>query len=402
TIYKSKSLISSGNDGTGQTIAIVGETDINVSDVRVFRQLFGLPANFTSTNVILNGPDPGITSTDEETEADLDVQWSGAVAPGATIKFVVSASTPASAGIDLSALYIVEHNIAAVMSESYGACENVLGSAGNAFYSTLWQQASAQGITVILSAGDGGCAGCDDFNTAQVATRGLAVSGFASTPFNVAVGGTDFNQVGREATFWNTATTPITTLPIPASATSYIPEVPWNDSCAQSGLNGCQSGNLLDIVAGSGGVSSIYAKPSWQAGKGVPNDNHRDLPDVSLFASSGFNDSFYIMCERDLTGSNSCNLLNFGFSFQAVGGTSVSAPAFAGIMALVNQYQVTPQNPSPRQGNANYILYGLAQQQNTANTNCNSSASPAAGCSFNDVTAGNNAVPCAGAAPNCS
>ena len=387
-------------DGTGQGIAIVGQSNINPQDILDFRNMFGLPPNFPASNVILNGPDPGINS--DESEADVDIEWSGAVAPGAKIHFVTSASTETTSGVHLSALYIVDHNLDLVMSESFGGCEQGLGVALNNFYNSLWEQASAQGITVILSAGDGGSAGCDDFNTAQVATRGLAVSGFASTPFNVAVGGTDFNQVGREATFWNTTTTPITTLPIPASAKSYIPEVPWNDSCAQSGLNGCQSGNLLDIVAGSGGVSSIYAKPSWQAGKGVPNDNHRDLPDVSLFALSGFNDSFYIMCERDLTGSNSCNLLNFGFSFQAVGGTSVSAPAFAGIMALVNQYQVTPQNPSPRQGNANYVLYGLAQQQNTANLNCNSSAAPAAGCSFNDVTTGNNDVPCAGATPNCS
>lgn len=402
TIYNTAPLLSASSkiDGHGQGIAIVGQSNINVQDVIDFRTMFGLPQNFSAANVILNGPDPGINS--EESESDLDVEWSGAVAPGARIDFVTSAATETTSGIHLSALYVVDHNLDAVMSESYGGCEQGLGAALNNFYNSLWEQAAAQGITVILSAGDGGSAGCDDFNTAQVATHGLAVSGFASTPFNVAVGGTDFNQVGREATFWNTATTPIVTLPVPASAKSYIPEVPWNDSCAQSGLYSCQSGTLLDIVAGSGGASSIYAKPSWQAGKGVPNDNRRDLPDLSLFASNGFNDSFYIMCQRDITASSSCDLVNFGFTFQAAGGTSVAAPAFAGIMALVNQYQVTAQNASPRQGNANYVLYALALQQNTANLNCNSAASPAAGCSFNDVTTGNNAVPCAGATPNCS
>ena len=172
TIYNSKSLISSGNDGTGQTIAIVGETNINLADVQAFRQMFGLPANFTSANIILNGEDPGITSVGEEGEADLDVEWSGAVAPGATVYFVVSASTPASAGIDLSALYIIEHNLAGVMSESYGNCEAYLGSGGNAFYNELWEQAAAQGITVMVSAGDGGSAGCDDFNTATRQHRG--------------------------------------------------------------------------------------------------------------------------------------------------------------------------------------------------------------------------------------
>jgi hypothetical protein len=363
--------------------------------------MFGLPHNFSASNIILNVTDTGINSL--ESDADLDVEWSGAVAPGARIDFVTSAETETTSGIHLSALYIVDHNLDPVMSESFGGCEQGLGVALNNFYNSLWEQAAAQGITVILSAGDGGSAGCDDFNTEAVASHGLAVSGFASTPFDVAVGGTDFNQVGREFTFWNTAATSITTLPVPSSAKSYIPEVPWNDSCAQNGLSGCVSSNLLDIIAGSGGVSTIYGKPSWQAGKGVPNDNRRDLPDLSLFASNGFNDSFYIMCQSDVTSPPpSCSLINFGYTFQAAGGTSAAAPAFAGIMALVNQYQLTVQNRSPRQGIANYVLYGLAQQQNSAGLNCNSATSPASGCSFNDVTTGNNDVPCTGATPNCS
>src|SRR5258706_4630780 len=251
TIYNTKPLLTAGNDGTGQTIAIVGEPDLNVQDVQQFRSIFGLPANFDATNIVVNGADPGITSVDEETEADLDVQWSGAVAPGATIKFVASASTPASAGIDLSALYIVEHNIAAVMSVSYGACENVLGSAGNAFYSTVWEQAAAQGITVMVSAWDVGSAGCDDFNKPQPATQGLAVSGLASTPYNVSVGGTDFDQVNTWTSYWNTTNDATGT-----SAKSYIPEIPWSQNCAQIGLTGCGSSaprGSVNIVAGSGG-----------------------------------------------------------------------------------------------------------------------------------------------------
>jgi hypothetical protein len=413
TIYNSKPLITAGNDGTGQTIAIVGETNINVQDVQQFRQMFGLPANFDSTNVILNGEDPGITSTDEEGEADLDVEWSGAVAPGATVKFVVSASTPASAGIDLSALYIVEQNLAGAMSESYGQCEQSLGTAGNAFYNTLWEQAAAQGITVILSAGDGGSAGCDDFNSEPVATLGLAVSGLASTPFNISVGGTDFDEVDSWGTYWNGSNDATGT-----SAISYIPEIPWNQSCAQISLTGCGANapnGSLDIVAGSGGASSIYAKPKWQMGvAGMPNDSHRDQPDISLFASPGFNGSGYVYCQSDQTISQlpECDLNNTnGFlDFGIVGGTSASAPSFAGIMALVNQYEAA-HGGTNRQGNANYTLYALA---NKAGASCVSSKTESTACVFNDVTKGNsilptgaagvgtNSVPCKGGTLNCS
>jgi hypothetical protein len=414
TIYNSKPLITAGNDGTGQTIAIVGETNINVADVQAFRKMFSLPANFDATNVILNGEDPGITSKGEEGEADLDTEWSGAVAPGAAEKFVVSASTTASAGIDLSALYIIEHNLAGVMSESYGQCESALGAAGNAFYNSLWEQAAAQGITVILSSGDGGSAGCDDFNTEQVATLGLAVSGLASTPFNVSVGGTDFDEVNTWATFWNS-----TNDPTGSSAKSYIPEIPWNQNCAQISLTGCGASapqGSVNIVAGSGGQSTVYPKPTWQMGvAGMPNDSHRDQPDISLFASPGFDGTGYVYCQSDQTisGAATCDIntstgiLDFGI----VGGTSASAPAFAGIMALVNQKQSTQADPAPRQGNPNYVLYALAKK---AGASCTSSTTEASGCIFNDVTKGNsflptglpgvgtNSVPCQGGSLNCS
>ena len=412
TIYHSQPLITAGNDGTGQTIAVVGETNISIADVQAFRQTFALPANFDSSNIILNGEDPGITSTGEELEADLDVQWTGAVAPGATVKFVVSASTPASAGIDLSALYIVENNLAGVLSESYGSCESALGAAGNAFYNSLWEQAAAQGITAVLSAGDGGSAGCDDFNNETVATQGLAVSGLASTPYNVALGGTDFDQVNKFSTYWSSNNNSTTGL----SALGYIPEIPWNQNCAQISLTGCGSSapqGSLNIVAGSGGPSNTYPKPKWQMGvTGMPNDNHRDLPDVALFASAGFNGSGYIVCAGTgiPSGTSQCNLSQGDSTFSVVGGTSASAPAFAGIIALVNQYQAA-HGGAPRQGNANYVLYPLAKKSGAS---CTSTATEAAGCVFNDVTKGNsvlptggvglgtNSVPCKGTSLNCS
>jgi len=410
TIYNVLPLWKAGIDGTGQTIAVVGETNIHLSDIGTFRSIFGLPAK--APNIILNGNDPGVVS--DEPEAVLDVSWSGAVARNATIDLVVSASTEASLGVDLSALYIVDNNLAPVMSESYGECESALGNAGNAFYKALWQQAAAEGITVIVAAGDSGSAGCDNFNSASAALDGLAVSGFASTPYNVAVGGTDFDQTAATApNYWTATNDPATG----ASALGYIPEVPWNQSCSAPGTGPCFStSNYLDIVAGSGGPSSCstqdssgkclsgYAKPSWQSGPGVPQDGVRDIPDVSLFASAGMNSSFYILCEADagLFGTTlPCNLADN--SFLGIGGTSASTPAFAGIMAMVNQ-KMAAQGADARQGNANYVLYSLAAKSGAS---CNSStavtgaASAGNTCVFYDITKGNNSVPCYVNTPDC-
>lgn len=397
-------------DGTGQTIAIVGETDINPQDVADFRNFFGLPAygqaGGPALNVIHSGPAPGILTDGEESESDLDVEWSGAVAKGASVDFVVAQSTETTAGIDLSALYIVDNNLAPVMSESYGRCELHIGPAGNQFFSALWEQAAAQGITVMLSSGDGSSAGCDNFDAPGPATLGLQVSGFASTPFNVAVGGTDFNDLTNAATYWN----PVNAATTQASAKSYIPETTWNDTCtnpvfgtllgfstnAEANCNNPQlvGDGFVNIVGGSGGHSSCissdgvnpssctggYAKPSWQTLPGT--DNVRDVPDVSLYAASGSpSGSFYIICEADAVSGPSCVPNNNSTQFLGIGGTSASSPAFAGIMALVNQ-QV-----QARQGNTNFVLYKLAQQHPTA---------------FHDVTTGTIEVPCQTGSLNCT
>jgi hypothetical protein len=143
-----------------------------------------------------------------------------------------------------------------------------------------------------------------------------------------------------------------------------------------------------------------YSKPSWQTGSGVPADGVRDLPDVSLFASNGFNNSFYMICEADagfFGSQETCSLTNF--TFVGVGGTSASAPTFAGMMALVNQ-KMAAQGLSPRQGNANYVLYKLAAQNGAS---CNSSTVALTGnsCIFYDITKGNNSVPCNSGTLNC-
>ncbi|HEY6386574.1 MAG TPA: Ig-like domain repeat protein [Candidatus Acidoferrum sp.] len=412
TIYNVTPLWTAGTDGTGQTIALVGDSNINLQDVTDFRTMFGLPTSnsFNTPQVIVNGPDPGLSG--DETEADLDVQWSGAVAKNAQIVLVVTQQpiTIGAAGVDLSALYIIDNNLAPVMSESFGNCE---AAANNQLENSLWEQASAQGITVMVSAGDNGSAGCDPTSTNPlVATQGLAVSGVASTPFNVAVGGTDFNSslAGYASTYWNTTNTATTE----SSAKSYIPEITWNNTCAfQGSTTACTAsvidsdankfGAGVDVVAGSGGSSAVYTgtlKPSWQTGLG---DANRDIPDVSLFAANGLNGSFYIICQQDANAaqggsSSSCDLNSPFLDFIGLGGTSASSPTFAAIIALVNQ------KTGQRQGNANYVLYPMAKKAGaTCTSNAATAASPGS-CVFYDLVAGsgNISVACQGGSPQCS
>ena len=377
-------------DGTGQTIAIINESNININFVNNFRTLFSLPAS--TPQVIIDGNDPGIDGANNpdglngaSAEAYLDVEWSGAVAPGAAIDLVIAADTSVESGLVLAAERAVYSNIAPVISISFGECETTLG-ASNSLWSGLWEQAAAQGITVMVSTGDSGSAGCDNPDTETVAQHGLAVSGFASTAFNVAVGGTDFHypNAAALATYWNSTNDSKN-----GSLISYIPEQVWNDS--QFGLN------LLinpagSISGGSGGPSTCgnptldstgttvtacapTPKPSWQVGTGVPADGARDLPDVSLFAANGINGSFYAVCAADGDCQGTSNPQISGF-----GGTSVASPAFAGIMAIVNQ----AYGP---QGQANYELYPLAAKMPTA---------------FHDIQAGTNQVPCLAGSPNCT
>ena len=422
-------------DGTGQHLAIIGVSNINLQDVSDFRSLFGLPtAGAAIPNVVIDGTDPGVINDGSETEALLDVEWSGAIAKGAQIDFVIAADTNDASGLFLAALHVIDYDSDPIMSLSFGNCELALGTSGNQFFQLIWEQAAAQGITVTVSTGDDGSAGCEDQNAPapNPATTGLQVSGFASTPFNVAVGGTDFNDAGTQTTYFNAANDPITL----ASAKGYIPESTWNQSCTNASFNvvtglttpeaNCNSTNAsaaaaVETVGASGGPSHCttpsgatpascsggYAKPLFQTLSGLtgmPADGKRDIPDVSLFASPGFNKSFYVVCEADAVPGTSCNKSG-SFEFLGVGGTSASTPSFAGIMALVNQGQVTGPDPTPRQGNANYVLYQLAKQQYAAATACNSVASPlpASACTFNDVTAGTIAMPCAkGSTTDCT
>jgi len=254
-IYDTAPLLTAGINGTGETIAIVARSDVSPTDVQTFRTIFGLPAN--TTNAIVDGADPGVDPGGDGVEAALDTEWSGAVAPDATIDVVASESTLISDGVDLSASYIVDHNLAPIMSASFGGCEADEGAleAGNEsfFVNALWQQAAAQGISVFVSTGDSGAASCDpDGPGTTGAEGGAAISGLASTPFDTAVGGTEFNELGTgetpppattEATFWSA-----TNGAGFESALGYIPEKVWNDSCSPTTFGSpCDSsGNPID------------------------------------------------------------------------------------------------------------------------------------------------------------
>lgn len=348
TIYNTKALTTQGIDGTGVSIAVLGRTNVVMGDMTTFRSAMGLPAN--PPQIILNGADPG-RQTGDEGESDLDLQWAGAVAPGATIKFVTSASTASTDGIDLSAQYAVSNNVADIVTLSYGLCEADLGTSATNFYNGLWQQAAAQGMSVFVSSGDSGAADCDA-SDATTATRGRGVNGLCTSPSATCVGGTQFDDTANPAQYW-TATNAANL----GSALSYIPEKVWNESGNVSGGSG--------LWSSGGGASTVFTQPSWQTGVGVPNNGRRNVPDVSLAAAS--HDGYLVYSSDNTTSTR---------TRYVFGGTSAAAPSFAGLMALVNQ------KAGARQGNANPRFYQLAALQANGGPGY-----------FHAVQGGNNSVP---------
>jgi len=437
-------------DGTGQSIAIAGTSNINLADVAAFRSAFGLPAKTPS--VVITNSDPGDCPGFDSNcagglvENTLDVEWSGAVAKGANIILVTSsAPTATSDPLYLSEDYIVENKTAPVMNVSYGECELVLGTAGNTLYNNLWQTAASEGIAVFVATGDAGSPACDqDFDQTDgvpyAAQFGLAVSGIASTPYNTAVGGTDFNWGTTAAPYWNS-----TNSGTGASAVGYIPEVPWNETCtnplilpelqadaayvgvagvqdAESACNfvieswsyintnyGANLSGLVDTIGSGGGASNCtvsngydpltcsggWAKPTWQAGvPGILSDSRRDIPDVSFFASDGFLGSSYLICVSG--GGSSCSYSATAEpTAQEVGGTSVASPAMAGVMAMINQKSASSQ------GNPNTLLYKLASEQTWSGCSTET-VTAASSCIFNDIDSGTNAMACANGSAYCT
>jgi len=353
TIYDIAPLYKAGIDGSGQKIVVVGRADISLSDIRAFRKRFNLTANDPQS--IMVGPDPGANVLGDVEEADLDVEWAGAIAPNATIRYVFAKS------VNTAILYAVDQNLGQVLSESFIACE-LTAQPG---FRAIAQQANAQGITWVAAAGDWGAATCDVFAPSQQASKGFTTGFPASLPEVTAIGGTRFNEgTGK---YWDTANGPNL-----GSALSYIPEIVMNESAERH-----------ELFAAGGGASALFPKPIWQTGPRVPNDNARDIPDVSMNSSADH---------------DGVEVVSLG-SLLAFGGTSVGTPIFAGITALLNQSLLpkvppppgpedvsAPAMPVPGQGNINPTLYRLAQSTTDV---------------FHDITSGDNKVPCVQGSANC-
>jgi subtilase family serine protease len=389
TIYD----LPSNLDGTGVTIAVVGQTIVNHADLAAFRTAAGLPAatssNFVTTNVPGTGTIP--TCAGDETEADLDLEWSEGVAKSATINYVVAGLGTGTTcnnrtnNVFDALQYAITKPIGQVISISYGNCEANLPS-GFPLTMRQWaQEANAQGQTISGPAGDDGAADCESA-TATSASHGLAVDIPAAIPEVTGVGGTEFSGdtdacpndacgggiAPADNPYWSGSNSPTSG----ATALKYIPEITWNDSGSSQ------------IASSGGGASTIFGKPSWQTGTGVPNDGKRDVPDIALNASA--NHDGYLICSQDYVdnfdpGATACTI---GFrdsnqNLERFGGTSAGAPTFAGIVALLNQ--ATGANGL---GNVNPMLYSLFANNGSTHV-------------FHDITSGTNKVPCTSGTANC-
>ena len=430
TIYNLNPLFTDGISGQNQTIVVIEESDLYnyPGDWNTFRSTFGLSTAFPGGSLSQVHPgsctDPGVNGADGE--AILDAAWASAAAPSAAIVLASCANTASTRGELLALENLLNADgtsTPAIVSNSYGVAEAIQGSTVNAAIDSLYQTAVTDGVSVFVASGDSAAAFADQPLVREgeevAASRGIAVNGAASSQYDVAVGGTDFGDTfaGTTSTYWSG--TNGTTY---GSALSYVPEIPWNDSCA-SGLiatyvgfpiygpeDVCNADYLLNITGGSGGPSGCatgtpsttgvvsgtcagWPKPSWQVVLGNPSDGVRDVPDVALFAADGIWNHAYVVCYSDSSyGGSSCS--GAPDTWTLFGGTSISAPIMAAIQALANQHT------GSRQGNPNPTYYSLARAEYGASgsTSCNSSKGNgvAGSCIFYDITQGDMVVPCTG------
>ena len=406
TIYNLNPLFAEGYSGQGQTIVVVEDSDVYnyPGDWNKFRSTFGLASAYPLGSFTQVHPAPGSGGTcsdpginGDDGEAAIDVEWASAAAPNAAIELASCADSTQFGGfIALQNILSNGGPLPSTVSISYGESESQLLATENLYIKGLYQLASGMSVAVFVSSGDEGAASSDA--GFSYATHGITVSGFTSTPYDVSVGGTDFGDTyaGTNSTYWSGSNG--TTY---GSALSYVPEIPWNYSCASeliagfegygqtygsSGFCNSSAGNgYLNTTAGSGGPSGCatgapsksgvvsgtcagYAKPTWQSGLfGNPSDGVRDIPDVSLFAANGVWGHYYVVCYSDgKYGGTSCS--GAPVTWAGFGGTSVSSPIMAGIQALANQYS------GSNQGLPNSTYYSLAKTEYGASgsSSCNS------------------------------
>jgi subtilase family serine protease len=437
TIYNMNPLYARGASGQGQTVVVVEDTNLySTADWYTFRKTFGLSKKFPQGSLAQIHPqpsknpfnggacdDPGVNGDDDE--AAVDVEWATAAAPSAAIVLASCADTDTNFGgfIAIQNLLTGKGRPPAIISISYGESESFLGSSFNAYINKLYQLAVFEGVSVFVSTGDAGAATSDQF--ALAAEGGINSSGFATTPYDVAVGGTDYADafLGTTSAYWSDTNSPYF-----ESALSYIPKIPWNDSCASQlitlalgytqsyGPSGsCNSAVgeefFLGVVGGSGGPSACaygnptidgvvggncrgYKKPLFQyLVYGNPADGVRDVPDVSLFAGNGVWGHYYVICYSDPTpGFFGAPCVGDPVNWSGGGGTSFAAPIMAGIQAIINQ------TSEHYQGNPDFVYYALAGLEYgfKGNSSCNSTLGNQANpnCIFYDVTLGDNDVNC--------
>ncbi len=418
TIYNVKPLIEQTGafptpiTGAGVTIAAIEQSDMLPADWLRFRQYFNL-WSYTGTLSTLHPGHCGQPGrTPDETEAALDVEWAGANAPDATVVEASCAATETTFGVMTSLRNLVETEAtnATIYTISYGGCEQQEGLPFLNMWTNLVEEGAAEGKSIVVSSGDSG-ASCD---RNVIDANGLGVNGLADSGYVTSVGGTDFADAAMNELkeYWGP---PTGAYYGHGSALSYIPEIPWDNSCASSfnaayfgqpnGLTFCNTNpsEVQNGVGGTGGKSLYFGKPSWQniGVPGVPYDGVRDQPDIALFAANGYWDHATLICMSDPEQNGTpCAYNSSGAIYQAVGGTSVSAPAFASILALITQIKQAPLgNPAPR-------LYQLAKLQfkdPVLAKSCNASLGRdvSQGCIFNNVTMGDIAEPCAAGTPDC-
>ena len=391
TIYDVNPLLTAGITGAGVgtgsnchsvpagttcgDIAVMGQVDISTADVSAFRSASGL--SITNLPVTVHeGGDPGSPTCTTNScspndgdlaESSIDVEWSGAMAPSATLLFVNGPDVLAN-----SLTQAIDQNLAPILTLSYGNCEAAWGSTELNMYNQLFKQANAQGQTILSAAGDVGANDCD---AGTSAIEGLTVDFPSASPYVTSMGGTQFSTT---STNWNTNSSSGTANA--GSATAYIPESVWNEDSAGNGFS-----------SGGGGVSSFFSKPAWQVETGaagmttlVAPDASRDVPDVALDAAAGGSDVPYLYCAQGFCTSGFRNSTS---NLLVAGGTSFDSQIFGGMLALVEQ------KIGSRIGNANPTIYALGNNSAFYNTTSLSA--------FHDVTSGNNSNPCTAGTPNC-